>query len=342
MRARHGYAILLDGHSIRRRSPAVFRGTPARPESRHGRWRELRAGVPACGGARARPRRSVFAVSSTAASRAGTSRATTGPRPRGVHALQLETAQACYMDESPPYRVGREARGAARRRCSCASWRLCSRPVPGSDDAADIHRVASRRGLPARRSAGACGHQGPRLQRAHVEHRRRRSRPTSRSRRSGSTTMPTARVAADVLRAYQEERNRTGSIVCAKCGEDNPATFELCWKCGWSFQRVKSRAAQRRLCPRAARTSCFVPSGLPGCVGVRMASSIARFPALCAPTKRDRLRHCVRRSGGRRPKRRRDSWRRTRARAARARHPPPRAAARDDRDCIAESRASSA
>ena len=29
---------------------------------------------------------------------------------RGVHALQLETAQACYMDEAPPYRGTRRAR----------------------------------------------------------------------------------------------------------------------------------------------------------------------------------------------------------------------------------------
>ena len=47
-------------------------------------------------------------------------------------------------------------------------------------------------------------------------------------------------VAADVLRAYEEERNRTGTIGCAKCGEDNPATFELCWKCGWSLQPIDS------------------------------------------------------------------------------------------------------
>jgi ribosomal protein L40E len=43
-------------------------------------------------------------------------------------------------------------------------------------------------------------------------------------------------LAADVLRAYQEERNRSGTIACIKCGEENPATFELCWKCGWSLQ----------------------------------------------------------------------------------------------------------
>ena len=41
--------------------------------------------------------------------------------------------------------------------------------------------------------------------------------------------------ADEVLRTYREERNRTGSIVCGKCGEENPATFELCWKCGWSL-----------------------------------------------------------------------------------------------------------
>ena len=41
--------------------------------------------------------------------------------------------------------------------------------------------------------------------------------------------------ADEVLRTYREERNRTGSILCGKCGEENPATFELCWKCGWSL-----------------------------------------------------------------------------------------------------------
>ena len=35
-----------------------------------------------------------------------------------------------------------------------------------------------------------------------------------------------------VLRTYQIERNRTGTLICPHCGEENPATFELCWKCG--------------------------------------------------------------------------------------------------------------
>jgi glycerate-2-kinase len=41
--------------------------------------------------------------------------------------------------------------------------------------------------------------------------------------------------AEEVLREYRVERDRPGSIVCAKCREENPATFELCWKCGWSL-----------------------------------------------------------------------------------------------------------
>jgi hypothetical protein len=32
-----------------------------------------------------------------------------------------------------------------------------------------------------------------------------------------------------------------GTIGCAKCGEENPATFDLCWKCGWSLQPSDSR-----------------------------------------------------------------------------------------------------
>jgi hypothetical protein len=41
--------------------------------------------------------------------------------------------------------------------------------------------------------------------------------------------------AEEILRTYQEERSRAGSRTCDKCGEENPATFDLCWKCGWSL-----------------------------------------------------------------------------------------------------------
>jgi len=38
--------------------------------------------------------------------------------------------------------------------------------------------------------------------------------------------------AREVLAIYRAEREREGSAVCASCGEPNPATFEICWKCG--------------------------------------------------------------------------------------------------------------
>jgi hypothetical protein len=37
------------------------------------------------------------------------------------------------------------------------------------------------------------------------------------------------------LAAMQSERAQTGSIRCRDCGEENPANFELCWKCGRSL-----------------------------------------------------------------------------------------------------------
>jgi hypothetical protein len=38
-----------------------------------------------------------------------------------------------------------------------------------------------------------------------------------------------------VLAALQVDRRKTGNVRCKHCGEDNPATFELCWKCGRSL-----------------------------------------------------------------------------------------------------------
>jgi cytochrome c556 len=41
--------------------------------------------------------------------------------------------------------------------------------------------------------------------------------------------------ANQVLVAFAAERQRVGSLRCVDCGEDNPATFELCWNCGRSL-----------------------------------------------------------------------------------------------------------
>jgi glycerate-2-kinase len=38
-----------------------------------------------------------------------------------------------------------------------------------------------------------------------------------------------------VLAAFRAERSREGTRACARCGEESPATFDLCWKCGTSL-----------------------------------------------------------------------------------------------------------
>ena len=37
------------------------------------------------------------------------------------------------------------------------------------------------------------------------------------------------------LAAMRSEPATTGSVFCRECGEENPANFELCWKCGKSL-----------------------------------------------------------------------------------------------------------
>jgi hypothetical protein len=38
--------------------------------------------------------------------------------------------------------------------------------------------------------------------------------------------------AAAVLRDHNAASKRVGVLFCRACREENPATFELCWKCG--------------------------------------------------------------------------------------------------------------
>lgn len=103
VRLRHGRAILLDGHSIRSEVPRFFAG----------RLPDLNLGT--ADGASCAPALEA-AAAGVLADAAGFSRIVNGRfkggyvtrrygQPvRGVHALQLEIAQACYMDEAPPYR----------------------------------------------------------------------------------------------------------------------------------------------------------------------------------------------------------------------------------------------
>jgi N-formylglutamate deformylase len=102
VRARHGYAILLDGHSIRSEVPRFFAG----------RLADLNLGTAdgaSCAPAFQQGAALVLAGAAGFSSvvngrfKGGYVTRHYGAPARGVHALQLETAQACYMDESPPY-----------------------------------------------------------------------------------------------------------------------------------------------------------------------------------------------------------------------------------------------
>ena len=37
------------------------------------------------------------------------------------------------------------------------------------------------------------------------------------------------------LEALARERSTHGSVKCARCGEESPANFEICWRCGASL-----------------------------------------------------------------------------------------------------------
>jgi N-formylglutamate deformylase len=102
IKARHGYAILLDGHSIRARVPRFF----------DGKLPDLNLGT--AEGASCAPALQQLAQQALA-SDPGFSSICNGRFKGGyitrhygrpgeqVHALQLEMAQSCYMDEAPPY-----------------------------------------------------------------------------------------------------------------------------------------------------------------------------------------------------------------------------------------------
>lgn len=102
LRARHGHALLLDGHSIRSRVPRFFEG----------RLPDLNLGT--ADGQSCAPELQAraeqvllsaqgFSAVSNGRFKGGSITRRHGQPGRGVHALQLEIAQACYMDEDPPW-----------------------------------------------------------------------------------------------------------------------------------------------------------------------------------------------------------------------------------------------
>lgn len=102
IQARHGYALLLDGHSIRAEVPRFFAG----------RLPDLNLGTADGSSCAAGLQQAAYAVLVQAAGfsavcngrfKGGAITRRYGQPAQGCHALQLEIAQHCYMDEAPPY-----------------------------------------------------------------------------------------------------------------------------------------------------------------------------------------------------------------------------------------------
>lgn len=44
-----------------------------------------------------------------------------------------------------------------------------------------------------------------------------------------------------IIDTYENTPVATGNVQCPSCGEDNPANFQLCWKCGGGLEMVEHR-----------------------------------------------------------------------------------------------------
>jgi len=130
VRARHGYAVLLDGHSIEAEVPRFFAG----------RLPDLNLGT--ADGTSCDPTAQALAAGVLGASpfthvvngrfKGGYITRHYGRPQQGVHALQLEMAQGSYMREGPPYawepdRAARLAGVLERLVIALAEWRPAGR-----------------------------------------------------------------------------------------------------------------------------------------------------------------------------------------------------------------------
>jgi N-formylglutamate amidohydrolase len=99
VRGRHGFAVLLDGHSITAEAPRFFAGRLPDLNLGTNDGHSCDATLQALATAIAAQARGFTHVANGRFKGGYITRAYGAPR-QGVHALQLEMAQACYMDES--------------------------------------------------------------------------------------------------------------------------------------------------------------------------------------------------------------------------------------------------
>jgi N-formylglutamate amidohydrolase len=102
-RERHGFAIVLDGHSIRGVVPRFFEGRLPDLNLGTASGTSCAPELEACA-ARVLAEAEGFTHIVNGRFKGGWITRRYGRPQEGVHALQLEIAQDCYMDEAPPFR----------------------------------------------------------------------------------------------------------------------------------------------------------------------------------------------------------------------------------------------
>jgi N-formylglutamate deformylase len=100
IKQRHGYAVLLDAHSIRSRHPLLFDGElPDLNLGSNGGRSAARTLIAAASKALQDSR---FSMALDSRFKGGYITRNYGSPGNGVHAVQLEMAQSAYMQEDPP------------------------------------------------------------------------------------------------------------------------------------------------------------------------------------------------------------------------------------------------
>jgi N-formylglutamate deformylase len=101
LKARHGYALLFDAHSIRSRVPRFFEGRL--PDINLGTGGGTTAAPALAGRALAAAGQGSYSAVLDGRFKGGYITRYYGRPAEGVHALQLELSQVTYMDEDPPF-----------------------------------------------------------------------------------------------------------------------------------------------------------------------------------------------------------------------------------------------
>ena len=243
VRRRHGYVLLLDGHSIRSEVPRFFRG----------RLPDLNLGT--ANGASCAPGLETAVVRALGAAPGlhpcrqrplhGRVRHPALRPPRGRHSRAAARGRAGVLyGRGATLRLGRRARGRAGRRAASrrrrAGW-LAAGPGDGVEWVGEgpvIRFYTARNRFDAYLLADRLKQAGIR---AHVFNEHASSIVGEIPPDVGQPQVWLEREqdrerALLLLSRIEDDAQQTGVRRCGGCGEESPASFDLCWNCGRGLQ----------------------------------------------------------------------------------------------------------